>query len=116
MLKSFKCGKKTCHRTTCRTVLSIPPPTGNVDQGSEPWAKEAGSAPPWGLFSRAGGIWRVLSRLKLVVVKQGFVGKPAGLMGFGNQALPGKAGVLMGTGPLIPQPLDCQRALPPHEE
>ena len=60
MLKSFNYGKKTCHRTTCRTVLSIPSPTGNVGQESEPWAKEADSASPWGLFSREGGIWRVL--------------------------------------------------------
>lgn len=53
------------------------------------------------------------SRFKLLAVKPGFADEPAGLMGFDNQALPGNAGVLMGTGPLIPQPLDGKRALPP---
>ena len=60
MLKLFYYGKKTCHRTTCRTVLSVPSPTGNVGQESKPWAKEANSASPWGFSSREGRIWRVL--------------------------------------------------------
>jgi hypothetical protein len=39
------------------------PQTGNVDQESASWAKEADPAFPYGLIRREGGIWRVLQEL-----------------------------------------------------
>jgi hypothetical protein len=56
------------------------------------------------------------SRVRPVAVKQGFVGEPANLMGLGNQAWLGDAGVVMETGPLVSRPVHGTRALPPHEE
>jgi len=53
------------------------------------------------------------SRVRPVEVQQGFVGEPANLMGLGNQAWPGDAGVVMGTGPLIYRPVHGTRALRP---
>ncbi|OGR31717.1 MAG: hypothetical protein A2139_12430 [Desulfobacca sp. RBG_16_60_12] len=63
-------GKKTCFRTTCRTAPHLPQ-TGNVDQESESWAKEADSASPYGLIRREGGIWRVLQELNRLRSSQG---------------------------------------------
>jgi hypothetical protein len=49
---------------------------------------------------------------RLLAVSHGGVGEPVDPMGFGNQVLPDNAGVFMGPGPLIPQPLDGEQALP----
>ncbi len=53
------------------------------------------------------------ARFKLHTGQRGGLGEPVGLMEFGNQVLPGNAGVCMGPEPLIPPPFDCQQALPP---
>jgi hypothetical protein len=55
MLKLFNQSKKTRHRTTCRNVLAVPSPTGDVGQESKPWAKEAKFASPWGLSAVKAG-------------------------------------------------------------
>ena len=56
------------------------------------------------------------SRVRPVAVQQWFVGEPANLMGLGNQAGLGDAGVVRETGPLISRPVHGTRALPHHEE
>jgi hypothetical protein len=53
------------------------------------------------------------ARVEPAAVKQGFEGEPASLMGVGNQAWPGNAGALMGTGSLILRPVDAKGAFPP---